>query len=90
MKEPAPLPFLALPGYRRRRLIEAIRMLPLAGLLVFLFPLLWPQSGETAVTTSRGAIYLFSGWFVLILGAAAGARALKRADRKDRRDTEQR
>jgi len=83
VKEPAPLPFLARPGYRRRRLIEAIRMIPYAGILLFIFPLLWPHDGDASQKTAHGAIYLFVAWFVLILASALGARALRRAEARD-------
>ena len=82
MKEPAPLPFLARPGYRRRRLIEAIRLMPYAWVLAVLFPLLWPDSEGAPELTSHGAVYLFSAWALLILAAAAGVRALRRTDRR--------
>ena len=83
MNEPAPLPFLARPGYRRRRLIEAIRLLPYAGILFFLFPLLWPSDEEAVQRTSDGAIYLFAAWFVLILAAHLLTRALDRFEDND-------
>jgi len=82
VREPPALPFLARPGYRRRRLIEAIRLLPYAGLLLFLFPLLWPEN-DGATLTSRATIYIFAAWFMLVLAAAIGARALSRAEARD-------
>jgi hypothetical protein len=90
VREPAPLPFLARPGYRRRRLIEAIRLLPYAGILLFFFPLLWPHGGDAAQTTSTSAIYLFAAWFALIVAAFLGARRLRRSDRRDDADGEAR
>jgi len=86
LREPAPLPFLARPGYRRRRLIEAIRLLPYAGAILFFFPLLWPASESTERSTAGAAIYLFSAWLVLIVAAFAGARALDRAEASDDAD----
>jgi len=86
VREPAPLPFLARPGYRRRRLIEAIRLLPYVGLLLFLFPLLWPETETSVQKSSHGAIYLFVAWMVLIVAAFLGSRALNRFDDEDRPD----
>ena len=80
MKDPALLPFLARPGYRRRRLIEAIRLVPYLGLVLILFPLLWTGDGDDYALTSRAMIYLFGVWGALILAAAIGAAALRRND----------
>ena len=68
--------FLARRSYRRRRMMDAARLLPLAGLVLFLLPGLW-HPGETPVPdTGRGMIYLFAVWLGLILAAAALARGL--------------
>ena len=75
MKEPSSLPFLARPGYRRRRLIEIIRLVPFLGLLMFLFPVLWAGQGDgEPALTSNGWLYLFSIWFLLIALAFVLAR----------------
>lgn len=58
--------FLARPGYRSRRLSDAARLLPLAGLFLLWLPLVWgPDAG-----TARVGIYLFAVWAGLI-GIAA-------------------
>ena len=81
MKEPAPLPFLARPGYRLRRFIEAIKLMPFLGLLMFLLPLLWATGAqETPALTSNGWLYVFAVWFGLIGLAVLGARIFDRAD----------
>lgn len=68
--------FLARRSYRRRRIMDAARLLPLVGLVLFLLPMLW-HPGETPVPdTARGMIYLFAVWAGLILAAAALARGL--------------
>ena len=64
MKPTTPL-FLARQGYRRRRIVDAARVLPLLGIFLFFLPLLWWQGA-----TSRGGIYLFIVWLVLIVLAA--------------------
>lgn len=75
MKEPATLPFLARPGYRRRRLIEIIRLVPFLGLLMFLIPILWTgENNPDPARTSNGWLYLFAIWFLLIAIAAVLAR----------------
>lgn len=75
MKAPAEPLFLARQGYRRRRLGDAARLLPVLGTALFVLPLL--GAAATGRSTSGGGIYLFAVWFVLILGAAALSRALR-------------
>jgi len=65
----APSVFLERQSYRRRRLMDAARLLPVLGALLFAVPLIWPRAGETgAVQSSDAVIYIFTVWAVLILG----------------------
>jgi hypothetical protein len=67
---PRPPLFLPRVGYRKRRLVDAVRLLPLFGGFLLLLPILWAPA-ETAVgDTARDGMYLFAVWAVLI-GAAA-------------------
>ena len=68
--------FLARDSYRRRRMADAARVLPIVGMVLVFLPLAWSGSGRTATTT----IYLFAVWAVLILLAAVLARTLGRPD----------
>ena len=72
--------FLERTLYRRRRLADALRLLPLAGAVLFLLPLLWPDPGpgEDGVPMSRAIIYIFSVWAGLIVAAIAFAVATRR------------
>lgn len=69
-------PFLERQSYRRRRLMDAARLLPLLGILLFVVPLLWPVprpgQGEAAatVTMSGAMIYVFCAWVLLIVTVA--------------------
>lgn len=77
MKQPrAPL-FLERQSYRRRRLMDAGRILPVAGFLLVLLPALW-TSGRGGHTAGE-AIYLFGLWLALILAAALLSRPLRAA-----------
>jgi len=67
--------FLARETYRRRRLMDAARLLPVIGLGLVLFPLLWIGQGE-GPGTRLGVVYLFIVWVVLIAAAALVARRL--------------
>lgn len=60
--------FLERQSYRRRRLADAARLLPLFGALLFAVPLLWPGT-DTAdrMPTSAATMYIFSIWAGLIL-----------------------
>jgi len=69
--------FLGRETYRRRRLIDGMRLLPVAGGLLFLLPLL--GSGGAQRSTALGGLYLFLAWFGIILVAAVLVRALARA-----------
>jgi hypothetical protein len=75
-RPPSPL-FLEREAYRRRRLADAARILPVLGLVLFLLPALWRQPGDP--NTATEAVYLFAVWALLILAAALLARPLRRA-----------
>lgn len=70
--------FLERQSYRRRRLVDVARLLPLLGVILLLVPLLWPGSDENAVASGRAAVlpmseaisYIFAVWAILILAAA--------------------
>jgi hypothetical protein len=61
--------FLARRTYRRRRLMDALRLLPWLGAFLFGLPLLWRDPA-----TSHGLLYLFAAWALLIVLSAALAR----------------
>ncbi|MFK7754582.1 MAG: hypothetical protein AB8B51_18790 [Sedimentitalea sp.] len=61
--------------YRRRRLMDAARLLPVLGALMFAVPLLWGGAGDAAkdgakdgagITTSDAMLYIFCAWALLI------------------------
>lgn len=62
--------FLERRSYRRRRMMDAVRLLPVLGLCLWLVPVLWPRSAESAdaaVSTSTALLYIFSIWLGLCL-----------------------
>jgi len=67
--------FLEQRPYRRRRLIDAARLLPVVGAVALLAPALLAQEGATSSLAWRG-IYFFGAWLVLILGTWAISRAI--------------
>jgi hypothetical protein len=76
----APL-FVERQTYRRRRLLDAARILPVAGMVALLLPVLWSQSGQTS--TANEALYLFGLWFLLILAARLLSRPLREEVERD-------
>jgi hypothetical protein len=77
----APL-FLARASYRRRRLRDAARLLPVVGVFLLLLPLLWASDGKIALTSGE-MIYFFGAWLFLIVAAAVFARGLRVGDRAE-------
>lgn len=69
MAEPQGPVYLERRLYRRRRLSDAARLLPILGAVLFAFPLVWGVEGGAGSTAARG-LYLFAVWFCLILAAA--------------------
>lgn len=70
MKPPRPPLFVARTTYRRRRLADAARMLPVLGMVLMLLPMLWAPAADGTRSTATDGIYLFVIWGALI-GAAA-------------------
>jgi len=68
--------------YRQRRRMDAARLLPLLGVVLFLMPLLWATGGGAA--TARGGMYIFAIWAGLIVVAAWLSRWLvgRQADKQ--------
>ena len=77
MSDGAPPPvFLERRSYRRRRMMDALRILPIVGVLLWLLPLFWPTPGDgpdgpTPIAMSDAIIYVFGVWIALILAALA-------------------
>ena len=79
MARPKPPLFLARAPYRRRRLRDAARLLPILGMLLLLLPLLWTDEARPSLS-SGDVIYFFCVWLGLIGLAAAFAQGLNRGD----------
>ena len=88
MKPPrAPL-FLHRETYRRRRIMDAARILPVIGFVLILLPVLWTQG--RALSTAAEAVYLFILWLLLVLAAALLSRPLRAALTRDAEAAERR
>lgn len=58
-------------SYRRRRVIDAIRMIPVLGLILFLVPLLGDAEPGSPRSTGGTGLYIFAVWGGLIFLTAA-------------------
>lgn len=77
MKEPTNTVFLERKSYRKRRMMDAARMLPLIGVVLVLIPLFWAHDDGG---TSVALIYYFGVWLLLIAAAAVLSWRLGDAD----------
>lgn len=82
MKRPKGPLFLARAPYRRRRLRDAARLLPVVGAFLLLLPLLWAPDSRMSLS-SGDVIYFFLVWLGLIGLAAAFAPGLRGGDGAD-------
>ncbi len=73
---PRPPLFLPRVGYRKRRLVDAARLLPVFGGFLLLLPILWAPGETAAGDTAPDGMYLFAVWAVLIGVAACLAPGL--------------
>ena len=58
--------FLERRSYRLRRVMDAAKLMPFLGAALWGVPVLWPEAGDSAVSTSRAMFYLFLVWAALI------------------------
>ncbi len=76
--KPGPGPvFVERRAYRRRRLVDAARLLPILGVALVCLPLLWTGEREQPMSTTYAMIYFFGLWLALVIGAALLSRYLK-------------
>lgn len=61
------LTFLERSGYRRRRMRDVARVLPIFALFLFNIPLLWPRGEVGTYGTSSAVIFIFAVWMLLIV-----------------------
>ncbi len=74
--------FLARRPYRRRRLADGARLLPVLGGILFCVPLLW-KGGERAPGTAETMLYVFGLWAVLVAISGVISRHLRASDAEE-------
>lgn len=65
--------FLERRSYRRRRVMDALKLLVFLGTVLWMVPALWPDGADPdvgAIKTSHALFYIFSVWLLLIVLAA--------------------
>lgn len=82
MAAQTPPKFLARNSYRRRRMIDAARVLPVLAAFLFFIPVLWRPAETAAPDTARGGIYIFAIWLLLIAASFGLSRLLEGSGRK--------
>ncbi|MBL9051609.1 MAG: hypothetical protein JNK19_15975 [Tabrizicola sp.] len=82
MRRPRRPLFLARAPYRRRRLRDAARLLPVLGAFLLILPLLWTPDSHMSLS-SGDVVYFFGVWLFLIGLAAAFAPGLRGGDGTD-------
>ena len=86
MRRPLRPLFLARIPYRRRRLRDAARLLPVFGAFLMLLPMLWSPAGGGQRLLSSDVIWFFVTWALLVLVAAALAPGLSAPETPRPRD----
>ncbi|MEO1556713.1 MAG: hypothetical protein AAFS01_09795 [Pseudomonadota bacterium] len=66
--------FLERRSYRRRRMMDALRLLPVLGVFMWMLPLFWPTPADgpaapETVALSTALTYVFLVWLALIASA---------------------
>mgnify|MGYP003677822909 CR=1 FL=1 len=72
MPQPVTPLFLERGSYRRRRMMDAVRLLVVLGAGLWMIPVIWPtddMATDHAVPMSRALLYVFGVWFALISGS---------------------
>lgn len=83
MKRPGRPVFLERRSYRQQRLMDAARLAPVLGAVLWAVPLLWSE-GPGGMPTSRAILYIFGVWAALAVLAALVVRNLDAEDESRR------
>lgn len=80
--------FLERRSYRRRRLIDGLKLLPFLGAWLFLIPVFWPGDGsDDPEAMSHALHYVFGSWMALIVACALLVTAIRRLSARDDGET---
>jgi len=82
MSPPRGTVFLERGSYRRRRVMDGARILPVAGFVLILLPVLWAFDNGANIAVE--AVYLFVLWTLLIVVAAVLAGPLRNVLKREK------
>ena len=88
-RDPSPV-FLERGSYRRRRVMDAVRLVVVLGAGLWMVPLLWPTAndpGVPAVSMSDALFFVFGVW-VFLIAVSIGLVALLRQEPSSEDDEE--
>lgn len=80
--EPGPV-FVERRAYRRRRVVDAARLLPILGVVLVCLPLLWTGEDAEPTMTTFAMIYFFGLWVALVVAVGFLSRHLKSDSEKE-------
>lgn len=83
MSRDAPNLFLERRAYRKRRMVDAARLLPIFGAVLLCLPMLWSLIDGSSVATTYVIRFLFLSWLGLIVLAAVISSRLPNTVRDD-------
>ena len=86
-RDPRPV-FLERRNYRRRRMMDALRLVAILGALLWLIPIIWPtgRDGVTEPMPMSAALYYVFGVWLLLIGLAAALASILRGPRGSKND----
>lgn len=72
--------FLERRSYRRRRMADFARLLPVIGLVLLMVPLLWTEGRPDGTRTSHAIYWIFGVWAGLVVATGLLARGAEHGD----------
>jgi hypothetical protein len=81
-RKPSPI-FLERGSYRRRRMLDAVKLLVVLGACLWMIPVLWPEpdiEGTEPVALSDALFYIFGVWIFLTAVSAFLATRMRGTD----------
>lgn len=75
-----PEDFLDRRSYRHRRMMDALRLLPVVAMMLLMLPLFWPDGseGNTMIPGSRALVYVFGVWALVLIPAFVFSMRLRK------------
>ena len=75
-RPPTPL-FLQRASYRQRRLRDAVKLMPVLGIILWALPIAWSTDNVAEQTNASSLLYVFGVWLLLIVLTAVLASRMR-------------